>query len=46
MIQAIGAVKAGVIEGGDNCPELVCFSVIDTKPIHFLSMAFPRLYLS
>ena len=43
MIQTIGTVKAGVIEGDDDCPRLICFSVYDTKPVHFLSMATEEL---
>ena len=37
--QAISTVKAGVIEGDPNCSGLVCCSIYDTKPVHFLTMA-------
>ena len=37
--RAIGEIKAGVIEGDAYCSGLVCCSIYDTKPIHFLTMA-------
>ena len=37
--QAIGTIKAGVMEGDKFCPGLVCCSIYDTKPVHFLTMA-------
>ena len=33
-----GTVKAAVLLGDRNCPNLVAVSVYDTKPVHFLSM--------
>ncbi len=30
--------KAAVLEGDPECPNLVASSVYDTKPVHFLSM--------
>jgi hypothetical protein len=33
-----GTVKAAVLEGDPECPNLVASSVYDTKPVHFLSM--------
>jgi hypothetical protein len=32
-----GTVKAAVLKGDPNCPNLVATSVYDTKPVHFLS---------
>ena len=29
--------KAAVLKGDDTCPDLVCTSVYDTKPVHFMS---------
>jgi hypothetical protein len=34
-----GTTKAAVLEGDPECRDLVAFSVYDTKPVHFLSMA-------
>jgi hypothetical protein len=34
-----GTVKAAVLKGDPNCPNLVATSVYDTKPVHFLSMS-------
>jgi len=28
-----------VLEGDEHCPNLVAFSVYDTKPVHFLSLS-------
>jgi hypothetical protein len=33
-----GTVKAAVLEGDADCPNLVAVSVYDTKPVHFISM--------
>ena len=33
-----GTVKAAVLKGDDNCPNLIAASVYDTKPVHYLSM--------
>ena len=33
-----GTVKAAVLEGGPECPNLVASSVYDAKPVHYLSM--------
>jgi Transposase IS4 len=33
-----GTVKASVLKGDPDCPNLVACSVYDTKPVHFLSM--------
>ena len=38
-----GATKAAVLEGDPECPNLVAFSVYDTKPVHFLSMSCTSL---
>ena len=38
-----GTTKAAVLEGDPECPDLVAFSVYDTKPVHFLSMACTSL---
>ncbi len=37
--KARGTVKLAVLEGDDDCPNLVAASVYDQKPVHFLSMA-------
>jgi len=34
-----GTTKAAVLTGDPEAPDLVAFSVFDTKPVHFLSMA-------
>lgn len=34
-----GTVKAAVLQGDDDCPDLIASSIYDTKPVHFLSMA-------
>ena len=38
-----GLTKAAVLEGDAECPNLVAFSVYDTKPVHFLSMSCTEL---
>ena len=38
-----GDTKAAVLEGGVECTDIVAFSVYDTKPVHFLSMAAEKL---
>ena len=37
IIKVCGTVKAAVLKGDDTCPDLVCTSVYDTKPVHFMS---------
>jgi hypothetical protein len=32
-------VKAAILKGDPDCPDLVATSVYDTKPVHFLSMS-------
>ena len=34
-----GLVKAAVLEGDNDCPELVSMSLYDNEPVHFISMA-------
>jgi hypothetical protein len=36
-LQARGTTKGAVLEGDPECPNVVAFSVYDTKPVHFLS---------
>ncbi len=38
-----GLTKAAVLEGNAEYPNLVAFSVYDTKPVHFLSMPSTEL---
>ena len=38
QLQVRGTVKAAVLVGDDDCPDLVASSVYDTKPVHFLSI--------
>ena len=38
-----GRTKAAVLEGDEVCPNLVAFSVYDTKPVQFLSMSCTSL---
>jgi hypothetical protein len=38
-----GTTKVAVLEDDPDCPKLVAFSVYDTKPVHFLSMAATSL---
>jgi len=38
-----GLTKAAVLEGDKLCPNLVAFSVYNTKPVHFLSMSCTSL---
>eukprot|EP00957_Ditylum_brightwellii_P118027 9001642-Ditylum_brightwellii.AAC.1 len=35
--QVRGTVKAAVLEGDPDCPNIVVSSVYDTKPVHFIS---------
>ena len=35
--------KPAVLEGEVECPDLVTFSVYETKPVHLLSMADEKL---
>ena len=32
------AIKISVLQGDDDCPDLVTSIIYDTKPVHFLSM--------
>jgi len=41
--KARGTTKAAVLEGDPECPNMVAFSVYDTKPVHFLTMAATNL---
>ena len=34
QINVRGTVKAAVLEGDDDCPNLIACSVYDTKPVH------------
>eukprot|EP00957_Ditylum_brightwellii_P072309 5496270-Ditylum_brightwellii.AAC.1 len=43
QICACRTVKAVVLEGDPNCPQLVACSVYNTKPVHFLSMVCEKL---
>ena len=38
-----GTVKAAVLEGDDQCKNLIASSVYDTKPVHYLSMVCSEL---
>jgi hypothetical protein len=38
-----GLTEAAVLQGDASCPNLVAFSVYDTKPVHFLSMCCTEL---
>jgi len=38
-----GLVKAAVLKGGDNCPDLVSISIMDNKPVHFITMVAESL---
>ena len=38
IMKARGTVKAAILKGDGDCPNLVAVSVYDTKPVHFLSM--------
>lgn len=38
FISVGGCLKAAVVEGDKECPELVPISVYNNKPVHFLSM--------
>jgi len=33
-----GTIKAAVLEGDKDCPQLVALSIYDVKPVHFLTM--------
>ena len=39
-----GTVKAVILEGDDNCPNLLASSVYDIKPVHYLSMCTEKLH--
>ncbi len=41
--QVWGTIKAAVLEGDTECPNIVAFSVYDTKPVNFLSTACTSL---
>ena len=43
QIKARGTVKAAVLEGDPDCPNLVASSIYDTKPVHYLSMVCTTL---
>ena len=43
QITVRGTVKAAVLEGDPNCPQLIASSVYDTKPVHYLSMTSTEL---
>jgi len=38
-----GTVKAAVLIGDPDCPNLVASSVYDSKPVHYLSMVSPSI---
>ena len=42
--QVRGTTKAAVLEGDSECPDVVAFSVYDTKPVNFLSTACTSLH--
>ena len=37
--RAIRTMKAGVIEGDADCPGIICCSIYDTNPVHFLTIS-------
>ena len=39
QLKVRGTVKAAVLVGDPDCPNLIASSVYDTKPVHYLSMA-------
>jgi hypothetical protein len=39
QLRVRGTVKAAVLKGDEDCPNLIAVSVYDTKPVHFLSMS-------
>ena len=43
QIAVRGTVKAAVLKGDKDCPDLVACSVYDTKPVHYLSMVSEKL---
>ena len=43
QIKVRGTVKAAVLKGDKDCPDLVASSVYDTKPVHYLSMVSTSL---
>ena len=38
QLKARGTVKAAVLSGDENCPNLIAASVYDTKSVHYLNM--------
>jgi Transposase IS4 len=38
-----GTVKAAVLKGDDDCPNMIALSVYDSKPVYFLSMIHDRI---
>ena len=36
-------VKAAVLMGDSDCPDLLAISVYDTKPVHFLTLSSPTI---
>ena len=43
QIEQRGTVKAAVLRGDPDCPNLVASSVYDAKPVHYLSMVCEKL---
>ena len=43
QISVRGTVKAAVLEGDPDCPNLVASSVYDAKPVHYLSMVSEKI---
>ena len=43
LLMVRGTVKAAVLKGDKQCPDLVAASVYDTKPVHFLLMACKKM---
>ena len=43
QVKVHSTVKAALFEGDAACPNLVAFSIYDTKPVHYLSMVCDTL---
>ena len=43
LLRKRGTVKAAVLEGDDDCKNLIASSVYNTKPMHYLSMVCEKL---
>ena len=43
QIAVCGTVKAEVLEGDPNCPNMVALSIYDAKLVHYLSMVLDEL---